>query len=70
MGGMDLADLEQKLFMSVQHALCDFVCEYYALTAPLCEPPIEVVMDAQQNPSSAFVNKVSVLSPCGAVPRP
>ena len=34
------------LIKALRHSLCDFVCEYYAFTAPLCEVPPELATEA------------------------
>lgn len=43
---MDVQCLEDLLYRTVRHALCDMVCEYYAFTAPLCHVPPELITEA------------------------
>lgn len=38
-GDVGLQALQEKLAMSLKHALCDVVMEYHLLTAPLCTIP-------------------------------
>ena len=52
-GEIDLNSLENQLKTSLVHSLCDFVCEYYAFTAPLCEPPSEL----HQEMATALANE-------------
>lgn len=53
---MDPQCLEDLLYKSVRHALCDLVCEYYAFTAPLCQVPPELVteVESQKQDDLAF----------------
>ncbi|XP_067949476.1 KICSTOR complex protein SZT2-like [Watersipora subatra] len=44
-GVMDLQVMENQLKTSLVHSLCDLVCEFYAFTAPLCEPPPQLQKD-------------------------
>lgn len=44
-GEIDRACLDELLMKALRHALCDFVCEYYAFTAPLCEVPHELMSE-------------------------
>ena len=37
--------MENQLKTSLVHSLCDLVCEFYAFTAPLCEPPPQLQKD-------------------------
>lgn len=38
-GDIDLAHLVEKLQCAMRYAVCDVICEYRLLTAPMCEVP-------------------------------
>ena len=38
-GDIEMSVLKDKLLLSLKHALCDVMMEYYILTAPICEIP-------------------------------
>lgn len=38
-GDIEMSVLKEKLILSLKHALCDVMMEYYLLTAPICEIP-------------------------------
>lgn len=44
-GDIVLKSLKEQLTKACVHSLCDFVCEFYAFTAPLCQPPDELFDD-------------------------
>ena len=45
-GEIDRPSLEEMLIKALRHSLCDYVCEYYAFTAPLCEAPPDLAAEA------------------------
>ena len=45
-GEIDRPSLGEMLIKALRHSLCDYVCEYYALTAPLCEVPPDLAAEA------------------------